>query len=50
MAWTEMAPGPELAAVLAGLDRSMLNGHEMVIVLQASARLVAHDQAGCMPT
>ena len=33
----EMAPGPELAAVLAGLDRSVLNGHEMVIVLQARA-------------
>jgi Domain of unknown function (DUF222) len=41
----EMAPGPELAALLAGIDRSRLNGHEMVIVLQARARLVAHDQA-----
>ena len=41
----EMAPGPELAAVLAGLDRSVFNGHEMVIVLQARSRLVSHDQA-----
>jgi hypothetical protein len=41
----EMAPGPELATVLAGIDRSLLNGHEMVIVLQASARQVAHYQA-----
>ena len=40
-----MAPGPELAALLAGLDRSLLNGHEMVIVLQARARLVSHFQA-----
>ena len=40
-----MAPGPELAGLLAGLDRSLLNGHEMVIVLQARARLVAHYQA-----
>jgi hypothetical protein len=42
---TEMPPGPELAAGLAGLDRSLLNGHEMVIVLQATARQVAHYQA-----
>jgi hypothetical protein len=41
----EMAPGPELAVVLADLDRSVLNGHEMVIVLQARARLVSHYQA-----
>jgi Domain of unknown function (DUF222) len=41
----EMAPGPELAVALSKIDRSLLNGHEMVIVLQASARLVAHDQA-----
>ncbi len=40
-----MAPGPELAIVLAGLDRSLLNGHEMVIVLQARSRLVSHFQA-----
>ena len=41
----EMAPGPELALALAGLDRKMLNGHEMVIVLQARSRLVSHFQA-----
>ena len=28
-----------------GLDRSTLNGHQMVMVLQASARMVAHYQA-----
>jgi hypothetical protein len=41
----EMAPGAELAAVLAEIDWSRLNGHEMVVVLQASARLVSHFQA-----
>ncbi len=41
----EMAPGPELAVALSKIDRSVLNGHEMVIVLQASARLVSHFQA-----
>jgi hypothetical protein len=41
----EMAPGPELAVALSKIDREMLNGHEMVIVLQARARLVAHYQA-----
>ena len=41
----EMAPGPDLAIVLAGLHRSRLNGHEMVVVLQARARLVSHFQA-----
>ncbi|HEX2405381.1 MAG TPA: DUF222 domain-containing protein [Acidimicrobiia bacterium] len=41
----EMTPGPGLAAVLAGLDRKVLNGHEMVIVLRATARQVAHYQA-----
>jgi Domain of unknown function (DUF222) len=38
-------PGPEMGMALSKIDRSLLNGHEMVIVLQARARLVAHYQA-----
>jgi len=38
-----MAPGPELAVVLAGLDRRRLNGHDLVIVMAAQARQVAHE-------
>ncbi|WP_281896881.1 DUF222 domain-containing protein, partial [Phytohabitans aurantiacus] len=41
----EMPPGPGLAAILAGIDRSCVNGHDMVTVMQARARQVAHDQA-----
>ncbi|GLI02186.1 HNH endonuclease signature motif containing protein [Phytohabitans aurantiacus] len=41
----EMPPGPGLAAVLARIDRSCVNGHDMVTVMQARARQVAHDQA-----
>ncbi|MEN3309844.1 MAG: hypothetical protein V7603_6046, partial [Micromonosporaceae bacterium] len=26
----EMAPGPGLAAALAGVDRTLLNGHDLV--------------------
>jgi hypothetical protein len=40
-----MAPGPELAATLAGIDRSMLNGYELVILIQAERRQVAHYEA-----
>jgi hypothetical protein len=40
-----MPPGPELGMVLRKIDRSVLNGHQMVIVLQARARQVAHYQA-----
>jgi hypothetical protein len=40
-----MPPGPELAAVLAGLDRRRLNGHDLVVVMAAQARQVAHEQA-----
>lgn len=40
-----MPPGPELGRLLEGIDRSQLNGHELVILLQARARQVAHDQA-----
>lgn len=41
----DMPPGPGLAAILAGIDRSRVNGHDMVTVLQARARQVAHEQA-----
>jgi len=38
-------PGVELAAVLARVDRSALNGYELVEVAKAASRLVAHYQA-----
>ncbi|GAA4591293.1 hypothetical protein GCM10023194_50210 [Planotetraspora phitsanulokensis] len=41
----EMAPGPELAAALGGLDLARLSGYDAVVVLQAYARLEAHVQA-----
>ncbi|WP_146779036.1 HNH endonuclease signature motif containing protein [Actinomadura craniellae] len=40
-----MPPGPELAAALALIDRSRLSGHDTVVLLQARARQVAHEQA-----
>src|SRR3954468_19967167 len=40
-----IAPGPGLAAVLAGLDLGRLSGYDAVVVLQAYARLEAHVQA-----
>src|SRR3989337_3029428 len=40
-----MPPGHELGRLLEGIDRSQLNGHELVSLLQARARQVAHDQA-----
>ncbi|MFP3914348.1 MAG: DUF222 domain-containing protein, partial [Actinomycetota bacterium] len=41
----EMAPGVELARALDGLERRQLNGHELVVVLKARARQIAHLQA-----
>ncbi len=41
----DMAPGPALAAALAGIDRSRLDGYDLVILVQARARQIAHDQA-----
>ena len=40
-----MPPGPELAVVLAGIDRSRCGGDDLVTLLQARARQIAHDQA-----
>lgn len=42
----EAAPGPELAAMLEGVDPEELNGHELVVLLRARARQIAHLQAG----
>ncbi|WP_146154806.1 hypothetical protein, partial [Haloactinopolyspora alba] len=39
------ARGPELAALLAGLDVEALSAHELVLVLQAQERLKAHVEA-----
>jgi hypothetical protein len=39
-------PGPELAAVLAGLDWDAITGRDLIRVLQAQQRQVAHYQAG----
>ena len=41
-------PGPFLAVVLEGVDRSRLNGFDLVCLLQARERLVSHCQAGSM--
>lgn len=39
-------PGPFLAVVLEGVDRSRLNGHDVVRLLKARERQIAHCQAG----
>ena len=41
-------PGPLLSAALSRVDRSCLNGYDLVRTLQARERLVAHHQAGSM--
>ncbi|MGQ0716179.1 MAG: hypothetical protein ACT4NP_02480, partial [Pseudonocardiales bacterium] len=41
----EMAPGPELAVLLAGIDISALTGADAVEVLRARHRQLSHDQA-----
>ena len=41
----KLAPGPELAAALAGVDRDRLSGYDRVVALKATARMVAHCQA-----
>ena len=45
-----LPPGPLLAAALAEIDRSELDGYDLVRVLKASDRLVAHYQACSMAT
>jgi hypothetical protein len=39
-------PGPFLAAVIATVDRSVLSGHDLVVLLRAEDRLISHYQAG----
>ena len=41
----EVAPGPELARMLAGIDRSRCGGDDLVSVIRARARQLAHEQA-----
>jgi hypothetical protein len=41
----DMPPGPALAAALASIDRTDLTGYDMVVVLQARSRQLAHEQA-----
>lgn len=41
----ELPPGPALAAALASIDRAGLSGYDMVILLQARSRQLAHEQA-----
>lgn len=46
----EMAPGPELGALLAGIDISALTGSDAVEVLRARARQLSHEQARLLVT
>jgi hypothetical protein len=46
----EMPPGPELAAVLAGLDLTRLHGADLFEVLAAQDRQVSHEQARLLAT
>lgn len=41
-----IVPGPFLAAILSSVDRSKLNGHDAVRMMQAEARLASHFEAG----
>lgn len=44
----QISPGPLLFAILASVDRSKLNGYDLVRLLKARERLVSHCQAGGM--
>ncbi len=44
----EVAPGPELAGVLAGIELSRLSGYDCVEVLKARYRQVNHERARLM--
>ena len=41
-----MLPGPELAAALAQVDPSRLNGHDLVAAAPAFLKMISHFQAG----
>ena len=45
-----MVPGPELGALLAGIDISTLTGSDVVEVLRARARQLSHEQAKLLAT
>ena len=45
---SEMPPGPYLAILLEHFDRKSLNGYDVVRLLQARERQLAHLQAGSM--
>lgn len=40
-----MTPGPQLAVLLAGVDRRLLSGEDRIRLVQARNRLIAHQQA-----
>ncbi len=40
-----MPPGPKLGAILSSIDRHRISGHDRVVLVQARARQIAHDQA-----
>ncbi|MGH3775890.1 MAG: DUF222 domain-containing protein [Pseudonocardiaceae bacterium] len=46
----EMVPGPELGALLAGMDIHALTGADLVEVLRARARQLSHEQARLLAT
>ncbi len=45
-----VAPGPELAAVLAGIELPRLSGYDCVEVLKARYRQLNHERARLMAT
>jgi hypothetical protein len=45
-----MAPGPQLGVLLGGLDLAALTGFDLVEVLRARARQLAHEQARLLAT
>jgi hypothetical protein len=46
----QMAPGPQLSALLAAIDMSTLTGSDVVEVLRARARQLSHEQARLLAT
>ncbi|HKS52973.1 MAG TPA: DUF222 domain-containing protein [Pseudonocardiaceae bacterium] len=46
----QMAPGPQLSALLAAIDISALTGSDVVEVLRARARQLSHEQARLLAT
>ncbi len=46
----EMVPGPELAALLAGIDIHAVTGADAVEIVRARARQLSHEQARLLAT